>query len=208
MTHTKKLNVLIIEDRALISDLLSLSLEETGDFETTSVSTVKRAFEVKADKKFDLVMLETSLANPVKIRDVQDMVQQFDPAKVVLFGRSTIPMFAQNCLDIGVSGLIPKQFSLEALILTLKLIHTGQKFIPSEQQMATVSDQAMDRCSLSRKEFDVLKKLTEGLSNKDIMVILGLSESTVKMHIRSICKKLGATNRTQALVFAQRHGLI
>jgi PleD family two-component response regulator len=55
MTHTKKLQVLIIEDRALISDLLSLSLEETGDFETTSVSTVKRAFEVKADKKFDLV---------------------------------------------------------------------------------------------------------------------------------------------------------
>jgi DNA-binding NarL/FixJ family response regulator len=74
--------------------------------------------------------------------------------------------------------------------------------------MAAVSDETLDRYSLSRKEFDVLKKLTEGLSNKDIMRILGLSETTVKMRVRSICKKLGAANRTQALIYAQRHGLI
>jgi two-component system nitrate/nitrite response regulator NarP len=185
-----------------------MSLEDTGDFDTVSVPTIKSALEAKADKDFDLVMLETSLENPVQIRDVQEVVQQFDPARVVLFGRSTVPMFVQNCLDIGVAGLIPRQFSLEALILALKLIHTGQRFIPSEQQMAAVSDETLDRYSLSRKEFDVLKKLTEGLSNKDIMRILGLSETTVKMRVRSICKKLGAANRTQALIYAQRHGLI
>lgn len=208
MSHSNRLHVLIIEDRTLVSDLLSMSLEDTGDFDTVSVPTIKSAFEAKADKDFDLVMLETSLENPVQIRDVQEVVQQFDPARVVLFGRSTVPMFVQNCLDIGVAGLIPRQFSLEALILALKLIHTGQRFIPSEQQMAAVSDETLDRYSLSRKEFDVLKKLTEGLSNKDIMRILGLSETTVKMRVRSICKKLGAANRTQALIYAQRHGLI
>ena len=208
MSHSNRLHVLIIEDRTLVSDLLSMSLEDTGDFDTVSVPTIKSALEAKADKDFDLVMLETSLENPVQIRDVQEVVQQFDPARVVLFGRSTVPMFVQNCLDIGVDGLIPRQFSLEALILALKLIHTGQRFIPSEQQMAAVSDETLDRYSLSRKEFDVLKKLTEGLSNKDIMRILGLSETTVKMRVRSICKKLGAANRTQALIYAQRHGLI
>lgn len=208
MSHSNRLHVLIIEDRTLVSDLLSMSLEDTGDFDTVSVPTIKSALEAKADKDFDLVMLETSLENPVQIRDVQEVVQQFDPARVVLFGRSTVPMFVQNCLDIGVAGLIPRQFSLEALILALKLIHTGQRFIPSEQQMAAVSDETLDRYSLSRKEFDVLKKLTEGLSNKDIMRILGLSETTVKMRVRSICKKLGAANRTQALIYAQRHGLI
>ncbi len=208
MSHLNRLHVLIIEDRTLISDLLSLSLEETGDFRALSVPTIESAFEVKVDKAFDLVMLETSLANPVQIRLVQDVVQHFQPAKTVLFGRSTDPMFIQNCLDVGVSGLIPKQFSLEALILALKLIYTGQKFVPSDQQMAAVTDEALERSSLSRKEFDVLRKLTEGLSNKDIMRMLGLSESTVKMHVRSICKKLGAANRTQALVYAQRHGLI
>lgn len=208
MSHSNRLHVLIIEDRTLVSDLLSMSLEDTGDFDTVSVPTIKSALDAKADKDFDLVMLETSLENPVQIRDVQEVVQQFDPARVVLFGRSTVPMFVQNCLDIGVAGLIPRQFSLEALILALKLIHTGQRFIPSEQQMAAVSDEALDRYSLSRKEFDVLKKLTEGLSNKDIMRILGLSETTVKMRVRSICKKLGAANRTQALIYAQRHGLI
>ena len=208
MSHSNRLHVLIIEDRTLVSDLLSMSLEDTGDFDTVSVPTIKSALEAKADKDFDLVMLETSLENPVQIRDVQEVVQQFDPARVVLFGRSIVPMFVQNCLDIGVAGLIPRQFSLEALILALKLIHTGQRFIPSEQQMAAVSDETLDRYSLSRKEFDVLKKLTEGLSNKDIMRILGLSETTVKMRVRSICKKLGAANRTQALIYAQRHGLI
>ncbi len=208
MSHSNRLHVLIIEDRTLVSDLLSMSLEDTGDFDTVSVPTIKSALEAKADKDFDLVMLETSLENPVQIRDVQEVVQQFDPARVVLFGRSIVPMFVQNCLDIGVAGLIPRQFSLEALILALKLIHTGQRFIPSEQQMAAVSDETLDRYSLSRKEFDVLKKLTEGLSNKDIVRILGLSETTVKMRVRSICKKLGAANRTQALIYAQRHGLI
>lgn len=208
MSRSNRLHVLIIEDRTLVSDLLSMSLEDTGDFDTVSVPTIKSALEAKADKDFDLVMLETSLENPVQIRDVQEVVQQFDPARVVLFGRSIVPMFVQNCLDIGVAGLIPRQFSLEALILALKLIHTGQRFIPSEQQMAAVSDETLDRYSLSRKEFDVLKKLTEGLSNKDIMRILGLSETTVKMRVRSICKKLGAANRTQALIYAQRHGLI
>ncbi|PWL34297.1 MAG: DNA-binding response regulator, partial [Marivita sp. XM-24bin2] len=150
----------------------------------------------------------TSLAYPVQIADVQAVLQKCDPAKVILFGNETTHTFVQNCLDIGVSGLIPKQFSFESLMFALKLIQSGQVYVPSEQQVTTFADDALEQCSLSCKEFDVLKKLTEGLSNKDIMRILGLSETTVKMRVRSICKKLGAANRTQALVFAQRQGLI
>lgn len=208
MGNSTPSRILIIEDRTLISDLMSSSLEQTGDFQAVSVPTIAEALELKADKQFDLVMLETSLAYPVQIGDVQDVVRKCHPAKVVLFGNAATHTFVQNCLDIGVSGLIPKQFSFESLILALKLIQSGQIYVPSEQQVMTPADVALARCSLSRKEFDVLKKLTEGLSNKDIMRILGLSETTVKMRVRSICKKLGATNRTQALIFAQRQGLI
>lgn len=208
MGNSTPSRILIIEDRTLISDLMSSSLEQTGDFQAVSVPTIAEALEMKADKQFDLVMLETSLAYPVQIGDVQDVVRKCHTAKVVLFDNAATHTFVQNCLDIGVSGLIPKQFSFESLILALKLIQSGQIYVPSEQQVTTPADVALARCSLSRKEFDVLKKLTEGLSNKDIMRILGLSETTVKMRVRSICKKLGATNRTQALIFAQRQGLI
>ena len=57
-------------------------------------------------------------------------------------------------------------------------------------------------------EMEVLEKLSIGMSNKEITHCLNLRESTVKLRVRSLCKKLGASNRTQALVMAQKQGLL
>ena len=67
---------------------------------------------------------------------------------------------------------------------------------------------AIDTGPLSGREMTVLGHLGEGCKNKEIAMILGLSEGTVKMHVMSICKKLEATNRTQAVVIARDMGLL
>jgi len=84
----------------------------------------------------------------------------------------------------------------------------GGRYLPIElvEQQATVSEAPVS--ALSKRENEVLALLAEGKPNRAIGADLSLAEPTVKMHVKSICKKLGVSNRTQAVIAAQERKLI
>jgi two-component system nitrate/nitrite response regulator NarL len=89
-------------------------------------------------------------------------------------------------------------------LLPEKRIHLGQTYgMPLEMALCEASE-----CNLSEREKDVLACLAAGYPNKQIGFQTGLSESTVKIHLRNIMQKIGATNRTQAAIWALRNGIL
>lgn len=205
----KNISVLLVDDHQLILELISESLEAVGSFSVTCVQTLEGAFQELSDHgSFDIVMLDIVLPEAVGLQEVKKVVELNENGQVIIFSGTATETFVQNCLDVGVSGFIPKTFTVDALSSALKFVATGQKFVPANFFTYRGGKLGKDRYCISEGEFEVLQKLAEGLANKDITNMLSLPETTVKMRVRSICHKLGAENRTQAVLIAQKSGLV
>jgi two-component system nitrate/nitrite response regulator NarL len=108
-------------------------------------------------------------------------------------------------------GLHPRsgtRLPVPALVSAIKLILAGERFVPfdafsSPSPEAPPPPHATEAAALTQREREVLDYLKDGLSNKEIARALALQEVTIKLHIRGICRKLGAKNRTQAALRAQ-----
>lgn len=131
-------------------------------------------------------------------------------------------------MALGARGYFPKTLSGKALLKAIQQVLAGEKFLPLEQQNETImpshyadpSDTLILNSSshkienggtsfnLTPRESDVMVYLVKGQSNKEIANALGLQIVTIKLHVRGICRKLGAKNRTQAALIATEAGLI
>lgn len=204
-------NLLIVDRQVLFTDLLQSSLTTDEKFAVTVANDISSAIDYMkpgAGTKFDIVLLELDLAEPINVRSVAHMVKLSSPAKTVLFSRHAEQTFIESCVQRGAYGFVPKTISLNAFKSVLNFIASGQVFIPANLHSPPSAGGHHNAEILTAREMSVLGNMSLGLSNKEIAEGLGIQMSTVKMRVRSICKKLGATNRTQAVVNAQRQRLL
>lgn len=203
--------ILVVDREKLVADLIKCNLEVDGEFEVSSSDSLAATVEILgsvAKNAFDIVLLETSLERPLKPADVGKLVQMASPARVVLFANHADKPFVDSCIQLGAFGFAPKSLSLEAFEFVLNFVNSGQVFIPAEVYTNEQAYRPHSDVYLKPSEMDVLEKLSIGMSNKEITQCLNLTESTVKLRVRTLCKKLGASNRTQVIVIAQQKGLI
>ena len=203
--------LLIVDGQKLVTDLITSALNASGDFLVSTANDVESTLDIlkaSAADKFDVILLETDLCKPVSINEVRQIAKLSSPAKLVLFSNHADKPFVESCVQVGAFGLVPKSLSLQAFKCVLSFITAGQVFIPADLYSRQSGITDGDNALLKPCEMDVLEKLSIGMSNKEITQCLNLKESTVKLRVRSLCKKLGATNRTHALVNAQRQGLL
>ena len=113
-----------------------------------------------------------------------------------------------DALEVGASGILPKTMPARSLANAIRFIHAGETFMPLSLMRDEMNSQSTNSGPLSAREMTVLNFLGEGKQNKAIANLLDLSEATIKMHVKSICKKLDADNRTHAVVNARDMGLI
>ena len=118
-------------------------------------------------------------------------------------------------LDAGVDGYLVNELSADALSLSLLLVMKGEKVLPSTLAGVLASNRAeagnigmvQAQRNLTEREKQILTCLLNGYSNKHIARVLTISEGTVKVHLKSLMKKIAAANRTQAALWARNHGI-
>lgn len=181
------------------------SVRECGDFDS--------ALSLAADGP-DLAILDLNMPGMDRVTGIAEFCAKFPETPVVVIAgmfqrKEIISAFLQ-----GASGFIPKTLGKDAILGALRLIMAGEKFIPSILLAHDEGDAAgverPDRgdlggnplAALTNRERDVIENLLEGLSNKGIGRALTIEEVTVKLHMRSIFRKLGARNRAQAVKIA------
>src|SRR5258708_40041138 len=111
-----------------------------------------------------------------------------------------------RALKGGAYGSMLKSSPRRELIETIRKVHSGKKSVPPDVAAHLVEHWTGEL--LTEREIDVLRQIVEGSRNKDIARRLFISEETVKVHIRHIMEKLGASDRTQAVAIAIRRGII
>jgi len=130
---------------------------------------------------------------------------------IVFMEEGADPELLRHLISIGVDALLPTDLSAEILVQSIRLVLLGEGFMFSgyvhrliERQPQTIA--AMP--DLTACEIEIIKFMAEGHSNKTIAGWLNLTEPSIKVHIRRLLRKIGATNRTQAAIWAMECGLV
>ncbi len=128
----------------------------------------------------------------------------------MILSASTQRRDVQHALDSGAVGYIPKDTTSAIMLSALRLIMAGGVYTPPEmvqQQSGALNTSDSHASLLTPRQMEVLRLLIEWASNKVIAAQLDLAEATVKMHVTAILNALGVSNRTQAVVAAEKRGL-
>lgn len=201
------LKLLIVDDHALFREGLCHVLRALDEqAEILEAPDYERALQhARANPQLDLVLLDLNMPDKDGFTALDSFSASYPTIPVVILSASNQRADIQHALDAGAMGYIPKDTTSAVMLGALRLILSGGVYIPPSlaQTEVKVSPENAHNTSLTPRQLDVLALLVQGHSNKDIATRLGLSEGTVKMHVTSIFKELGVSNRTQATLAAQ-----
>ena len=189
-----------------------------GTFRNTELSIVHQATSVREfrdwinEHEADLVMCDFIFSDGSSV-EIQNIAKRH-ALTLVLFSDWENPSFLDRMKKAGAVGLIPKTASLETIVeLTQKAIQGEQLWQRKDSRklsgaMAAPRLDSKIQFPLTQREFEVLRAIAKGQTNKRVAETLGISYETVKEHVGHILIKLNVSDRTQAALLAVRHGLI
>jgi DNA-binding NarL/FixJ family response regulator len=149
----------------------------------------------------DLVLLDLDLPEALDFSALQSACAANPGVPVVVVSGRAGPGIAARAIAHGASAFVPKSASAATVMEAMRAVRAGEVWTPPENE----AEGAPPR--LTPQQLRVLHMLCAGHSNKQIGVGLGVTEATVKAHMRAIMEKFGAENRTQVVVSAQRLGI-
>ena len=209
------MRVLVADDHALFRDGL-ISLLEAAEFEVIGqADNGRKAVDATIRLQPDLLLLDIHMPQMNGLEALLEIKTKMPGVKVVILTITDDDLIMVEAIRSGADGYLLKSQSGDSFIASLNGLMQGE--LAMTKQMATRVIQAMlnqsvkspDRESrLTQREIELLHLLSEGLSNKAISQRLSISENTVKYHIKQIMQKLGVQNRTEAVSFAAREGLL
>lgn len=201
------MKILIIDDHALFRDGLCHVLQELDEqANILSASDHDCAMQLMSENPdVDLVLLDLHMPGKDGFAGLATFSKHYPTISVVILSASNDRNDIQRALDAGAMGFIPKESTSSVMLNALKLILAGGIYVP--EIMAQQYDQNLDgriASDLTPRQVEVLKLMVRGHSNKVIAADLNVTEATIKMHLTSIFKALGVSNRTQAALAAEK----
>ncbi|CAN1565412.1 CitB Response regulator containing a CheY-like receiver domain and an HTH DNA-binding domain [Burkholderiaceae bacterium] len=214
MTNTP-IRILLVDDHTLFRSGIRLLLQRNRDFEVIGEAVdglegVKRAKELKPD----IVLLDLHMPGLSGLDALGLILQESPACQVVLLTVSEDAEDLTLALKKGAAGYLLKNIDADYLLESLRKVMQSDAVISPEMTSKLVAGfrksepaVASEIKKLTPREGEMLAQLALGLSNKEIARKLDVAESTVKIHLQSILKKLGVNNRVQAAIYAVEHGL-
>ncbi|WP_318011039.1 response regulator transcription factor [Pseudosulfitobacter pseudonitzschiae] len=204
------LRVLIADDHAMILEMFEQFLSGLPDFEAQTAPDLDSALaQIDNAGGFDLVLVDLDMPGMNGVAGLAKAIERNGGKPVGIITSNPTPHVVSETLAMGGAGIVLKTESLNNLTNEIRFMANGGRYVPVEliDRQRVSKPRESNGASLSDREMTVLALLAEGKPNREIGTDLGLAEATVKMHVKSICSKLGANNRTQAVIVARDHGL-
>jgi DNA-binding NarL/FixJ family response regulator len=177
-------------------------------------STGNQAIELAVKHHPDVVLLEVRLPETDGLEALERIVERLPRTKVLMFTGSGLEAHVARSVAMGAAGYLLKSAGREELVNAVTRAHTGLPPEPDSLMGRIKSTMVRRRPTydedipLTNREVQVLRHVALGLANRDIGKALGISIETVKEHVQNILRKLEASDRTEAAVWAVKKGLV
>lgn len=204
------MKILLADDHDLVRDTLSAFLEREADLDVVSCEDVKAALKIlDAEGPVDLVLLDYSMPGMNGLEGLKKVLNKNDGNPVAIMSGTAAKSAAQQALDEGAIGFLPKTMGAKSLVNAVRFMASGETFVPVKFMTQADEEEEINPLAqrLTNRELEVLGGLCRGESNKEIARDLDLQEVTIKLHVKTLCRKLDAKNRTQAAMIAKEGGL-
>jgi two-component system, NarL family, nitrate/nitrite response regulator NarL len=217
------LKVLVIDDHPLVQEGVSAALESLADKVTVMAARdAEQGLALAAENPdLDLVLLDLALPGMSGFNLIGKLHERLPSLPVVVLSALEDPENVRHAINAGAMGFVPKSAATRVLIEVLQQVLEGNVTVPlALQSVGQPVSHALpgansgpagsepDVALLTLRQLEVLSRVCQGKTNKQIATELGLSEKTVKAHVTAIFKVLGVVNRTQAVLVARRVGMI
>jgi|SRR5215813_1590721 len=207
MDLSHKIRVLVVDDHPLMVAGIVGEIKAQSDMTVAAqASDGEEALSLYRIHHPDVTIMDVRMPKMNGIDAITAIRKDFPKARIIVLTTAIGDVQALRAIKEGAVGYLLKNLVRKELTETIRAVHAGLKRIPSDiaQQLAEhVADDA-----LTVRELDVLRMVAQGKANKIIASDLEIAEHTVKNHIKSILIKLGADDRTGAVVTAVRRGYI
>ncbi|HEY7924229.1 MAG TPA: response regulator transcription factor [Vicinamibacteria bacterium] len=202
-----RIRVLSIDDHPLLRQGIGALVDAQPDMVLVGqAATGQEGVEQFRAQLPDVTLLDLRLPDMSGVEALRAIRAQFPEARVVMLTTFEGDVEIQRALAAGARGYVLKNMPPKDLVDVVRQVHAGKKRIPQEIA-AQLADHIADE-SLTGREIDVLQHVAGGNRNRDIAERLFISEETVKVHVKHIMEKLGASDRTAAVAIAVRRGII
>jgi DNA-binding NarL/FixJ family response regulator len=206
------MKILVADDHALFREGMRHVLADLEErIEVFEAANSRAALDcARLDEDLDLVLLDLNMPDMDGFEALTLFCERYPALPVVILSASNSKREMRRALDMGALGFIPKDSTGAVVLSALRLVLSGGIYVPPSLVAAENAATAMGQGGLARltnRQHQVLALLAEGKTNKEIANELELVEATVKMHVTAIMRALDVSNRTQAVVVAERLGL-
>lgn len=190
------------DDHDLFRESVAAMVAAEGGMSVVAVANLGAALDRLENEQFDIVLLDYQMPGMNGL-DGLDLARRLaTDTPIAIISGTTRRDLAEEVMARGGAGFVPKTLGVKAMIAALRLMAEGGKFAPlSMLDDPPEAESALDE--LTRRELDVLRGICEGKSNKEIARDLDVQEVTIKLHVKTLSRKLGAKNRTHAAMIAR-----
>ncbi len=206
MTAQEKFGVLVVDDHPTMRLGIAAIINAQSDMTVCAqAGSGEEAVKMFRKNHPDVTLMDLRLPGMSGL-DAIRMIRREDPsAQCVVLTTYEGDEDIHQALVAGAAGYLIKAMSNDTLVDALRKVHAGARFLPA--RVAESLAARTPNSDLSPREREVLSLLVHGKSNKDIASDLGITEATVKCHVRVILERLGVTDRSQAVIAALQRGL-
>ena len=218
MSIYSPIRILITDDHPVVRDGLETILGTQSDFNVVAqAADGRQAIEKVASYQPDVVLLDLEMPEMDGVAVLQQLKKDHPQVAVIVFTAYDTDERILEAVRAGARGYLLKGAPRKELFEAIRTVQSGgsllqpvvaQKLMQQVSQLSPEHNQASKHQLLSEREMETLLEIADGKTNKEIAASLVISERTVKFHVSSILRKLGANNRTEAIRIAIEQNII
>jgi DNA-binding NarL/FixJ family response regulator len=207
MSQPPRIRVFSVDDHPLLREGIAAIIDNQADMLVVAqAANAKDAIEQYRKHRPDVTLMDLRLPDMSGIEAMIAIRNEFSDARIIMLTTFEGDVEIKRALEAGARGYLLKSMPPKELVEVIRQVHAGKKRIPP--QLAAQLAEHMSDEALTEREVEVLGQVAGGNRNRDIAERLFISEETVKVHIKHIMEKLGASDRTQAVAIGIRRGII